>query len=359
MNKTKNIIIALFAVLLISGCSTDVKVAAPYKEIPVVVGLLNKNDNIHYIKVNKAFLNEDGSPYTAGSVLDSNLYPYPLSVKLYALNASGVKFDSVSLDTVHIQRSGSGTFLSNNVYYATPYYKLKYINVSGKDTTWAKYKVEVRKASDNKLIASAQCGIVSEIRFGATPREIDIYNPNFSANVAEYKKQSLSWIAPRNGKRYSGVLRFKFRVQNDGTGEDYLDSVDMQLMQNNRLNSNDNNTPITFVLFGADFYGNLQLKLDPLPSSYRRVYVAPLEFHLEFGGEELDTYMELNNSSLGLSEVVPEYTNIDGGYGLFSSRVKKVFNDIRQVNLSLNSIYGLKENAIVGRKAGANDLGFR
>ena len=169
----------------------------------------------------------------------------------------------------------------------------------------------------------------------------------------------MSWVAPRNGKRYSGFLRFKFRVQNDGTGEDYLDSVDMTLMSNNRLTRNDNNTVVSYVLTGSDFFNYLQLKLDPLPSAYRRVYVGPLEFHIEFAGDELDTYMELNNSSLGLSEIVPEYTNIDGGYGLFSSRVKKNFNDIRQVNLSLNTIFGLKENNIVGRKAGANDLGFR
>lgn len=359
MNKIKSIIIGVCAVLFISSCSTDFKVGAPYKEIPVVFGLLNKADNIHYIKINKAYLNEDGSAYTAGSVLDSNLYPYPLSVKLYAINASGVKFDSVTLDTVHLERTGSGTFLTNNVYYATPYYKLKYISVNGKDTVWAKYKVEVRRASDNKYITSAQCNILNEIRFATTPREIDIYNPFPSATVPEYKKQTMSWVAPRNGKRYSGFLRFKFRVQNDGTGEDYLDSVDMTLMSNNRLTRNDNNTVVSYVLTGSDFFNYLQLKLDPLPSAYRRVYVGPLEFHIEFAGDELDTYMELNNSSLGLSEIVPEYTNIEGGYGLFSSRVKKNFNDIRQVNLSLNTIFGLKENNIVGRKAGANDLGFR
>jgi hypothetical protein len=84
-----------------------------------------------------------------------------------------------------------------------------------------------------------------------------------------------------------------------------------------------------------------------------------LEFHFEFAGEELDTYMEINNSSVNLSDVTPEYTNIDGGLGIFSSRTRKKFNDIKQVNLSLNSIAGLKNNSIVGRAAGANDLGFR
>ena len=135
----------------------------------------------------------------------------------------------------------------------------------------------------------------------------------------------------------------------------------MQLMSNNRLQQNDGNAEVDYVLTGTSFYNNLRIKLQPYPapSAYRRVYVAPLEIHFEFGGEDLDTYMELNNSTISLSEVVPEYTNIDGGLGIFSSRVRRKFNDIKQVNLSLNTIFGLKNNSMVGRGAGANDLGFR
>lgn len=358
MKNIKLLLVALLGGMLLNACSTDFDVAAPYKEIPIVVGMLNKSDSIHYIKVNKAYLNKDGSAYTAGSVLDSNLYPYPLSVKLYAYNTLGVAIDSVSLDTVHLPKT-SGTFQSNNVVYATPPYKLRYLSAVSKDTVWASYHVVVRRASDNKYIASSSCNIVGDLRFKNTPREIDIYNPLPTTSIPEYKKQTMVWYAPRNGKRFSALLRFRFRVQNDDTGEDYLDSVDMQLMSNNRIARNETNSEISYILLGQSFYTNLQIKLDPLPSAYRRMYVGPLEFHFEFAGEELDTYMEINNSTVSLSDVTPEYTNIDGGLGIFSSRTRKKFNDIKQVNLSLNSIAGLKSNSIVGRAAGANDLGFR
>lgn len=361
MNRVKIFFVAIVGVLIVNGCTTEFDVAAPYKEIPIVVGLLNKNDLIHYIKINKAYLNKEGSAYSAGSILDSNLYPYPLSVKLYALSAVGVAFDSVSLDTVHIAKTGTGTFVSNDVVYATPPYKLKYNSIlNAKDTLWSSYKLVVRRASDNKFITSSSCNILGEIKFSKTPREIDLYNPFPSQTVPEYKKQLLSWTASRNGRRYSAFLRFKFRVQNDATGEDYLDSVDMRLMSNNRLQRNDGNTDVDYTLSGETFFYNLQIALDPLATAYRRVYSGPIEIHFEFAGEELDTYMELNNSTISLSEIVPEYTNIEGGFGIFSSRTRRKFNDIKQVNLSLNTIYGLKNNKIVGRAAGAaNDLGFR
>ncbi len=353
------ITLVVIGILSLGACSTDFEVAAPYKEIPIVVGLLSKSDSVHYIKINKAYLNKEGSAFVAGSVADSNLYPYPLSVKLYALGASGVAFDSVELDTVHIPKE-EGVFQSNDVVYKTPAYKLKYLEIiNTRDTVWAPYKVVVRRASDNKYIASATCNIVSDIRFAATPREIDLYNPSPTTTSPEYKTQKLSWLCARNGRRYSAYLRFRFRVENDLTGISYMDSVDMQLMSNNRISKNNGDAQIVYSLSGQSFYNNLQNKLDPVTNDGdRRVFVGPLEIHFEFGGEELDTYMEINNTTISLSDVVPEYTNIDGGLGVFSSRVRKKFNDIKQVNLSLNSINGLKNNSIVGRRAGSNDLGF-
>lgn len=351
--------LVVIGIMSVVGCSTDFEVAAPYKEIPIVVGLISRSDSVHYIKINKAYLNKEGNAFVAGSVADSNLFPYPLSVKMYALNASGVAFDSVELDTTHIPKE-EGVFQSNNIVYKTPAYKLKYIEIlPSRDTIWAQYKVVVRRASDLKYIASSTCNIVGDVRFATAPREIDLYNPSPTQTSPEYKTQKLTWMSARNGRRYSAFLRFRFRVENDLTGVYYMDSVDMQLMSNNRLPKNSSDAQIVYSLSGISFFNNLQNKLDPLTNDGdRRVYVGPLEIHFEFAGEELDTYMEINNTTISLSDVVPEYTNIDGGLGIFSSRVRKKFNDIKQVNLSLNTINGLKNNSIVGRGAGSNDLGF-
>lgn len=358
--KRKIFVLPLLAsiLLIINSCSTDFEVAAPYKEIPIVFGVLNKNDMIHYIKVNKAYLNKEGSAYLAGSVSDSNLFPYPLTVKLYAYNGATI-IDSVQLDTVHVPKTG-GSFVTNDIVYATPSYKLKYTNATGSDTIWARYDVVVRRSSDSKLIAKARCNVISDVRFNRAPNEINLYNNQVvTPTNPEYRNQIIQWYASRSGRRYSAQLIFRFRVVNDALGVNYNDSVIMQMFSNNRLTTNNGaNTQINYTLSGRAFYQNLQNALDPLPFGYRREYIAPLEFQVEFAGTELDTYMELNNSTVSLSDVVPEYTNVEGGLGVFSSRVRTVFNDGRQTGLSLGSIDGLKRNSIVGRAAGANDLGF-
>jgi len=72
----KYLSIILFSIILFGGvqsCSTDVDINAPWKDITVVYGLLNQNDNIHYIKVNKAFLG-DASAYEMAAISDSVNY---------------------------------------------------------------------------------------------------------------------------------------------------------------------------------------------------------------------------------------------------------------------------------------------
>jgi hypothetical protein len=121
-----------------------------------------------------------------------------------------------------------------------------------------------------------------------------------------------------------------------------------------------NEDEIAYKVQGKQFYDWIQSELDPLESSAaRREYIAPIEFSFEYAGDELSQYYQINNNNVSLSDVSPEYTNIEGGFGVFSSRMRKSFKDVIRTNLSLQSIQELKDGRITGRAAGANDLGFR
>jgi hypothetical protein len=52
----------------------------------------------------------------------------------------------------------------------------------------------------------------------------------------------------------------------------------------------------------------------------------PIEIVIAAGGEELYNYIQINSQAGGLSQSVPDYTNINGGYGVFSSRINKTRN---------------------------------
>ena len=46
----------------------------------------------------------------------------------------------------------------------------------------------------------------------------------------------------------------------------------------------------------------------------------PIEISIAAGGEELFNYIQVNALSGSFSQTIPDYTNVTGGYGVFSSR---------------------------------------
>ncbi len=358
-----NRIILLFATIatIFSACSTEFDVTAPYKEIPIIFGVLNKDEAVQYIKINKAYLNDEGSAIIAGSVPDSNIYPYPIEVKLYAsytpITDSNIQYiSSVELDTVHLNKE-AGSFNANNIFYKTPAgFKVKY-TIINRDTTWANYQIVVRRKSDGKLIAKSRTPIVADFLFSGTQNEVKLYN----RFTKIYLNHTFSWNGAINGKMYTTFLRFKFREVDDLVGSSEEKFVDMPMFENIKTSNSIGTSKISYTLSGEAFFTYLQAKLDPLTSpSARREYIAPLELHFNVAGEELTKYIEINNGSGGLNDIRPEYSNVEGGLGIFSSRMSKVFNQLNKTNLSQDAIYCLKEGDITGRGAGtANDLGFR
>lgn len=57
----KKLLLLLPFGLFLSACANDFDVTAPWKEIPVVYGILSPQDSAHYIRVEKAFVDPEKS----------------------------------------------------------------------------------------------------------------------------------------------------------------------------------------------------------------------------------------------------------------------------------------------------------
>ena len=97
----------LFVCFLVffSSCETDFDVNAEWNDVTIVFGLLDPNNEIQLIKINKAYLGA-GDAIQMASVSDSvNYTPSDLDVKLYRIKSLGFgqyqTLDSVALyDTI-------------------------------------------------------------------------------------------------------------------------------------------------------------------------------------------------------------------------------------------------------------------
>ena len=89
----------LFVCFLIvfSSCETDFDVNAEWDDVTIVYGLLDPNNEIQLIKINKAYLGA-GDAIQMASVSDSlNYTPSDLDVKLYRIKSLGFgQYDTLS-----------------------------------------------------------------------------------------------------------------------------------------------------------------------------------------------------------------------------------------------------------------------
>ena len=109
--KCLNSLGIILVLLVFSSCENTVDINAEWKETIVVYGLLDPNDSVQYIKVNKAFLNQNTSTYTVAQISDS-LYLDSTEVSLRQVNTGRV----INLIRTNTVKKQPGIFASDVNY---------------------------------------------------------------------------------------------------------------------------------------------------------------------------------------------------------------------------------------------------
>jgi hypothetical protein len=121
------IILPVILMFFIVSCSEKFKVAAPYKNITVVYGLMDMADTAHYIRIQKAFLDQEKSALAMAQTPDSSFYAH-LNVRIERFNFSN---QSIWLDTIHLNRVDlklEGYQKQPGVFFTAPNYAYKFTN---------------------------------------------------------------------------------------------------------------------------------------------------------------------------------------------------------------------------------------
>ncbi|NCX95582.1 MAG: hypothetical protein EBX41_04075, partial [Chitinophagia bacterium] len=149
-------LLALPVLLWISSCSEKFNVAAPYKNITVIYGLLDRADTAHYIRIQKAYLDESISALVMAKNADSNFYK-SLNVWVEEQTLQGSTISKIPLTRVAIDSEGyekpEGTF------FTTPNYAYKFKNLLNPSSI---YKLVVYNAATGET-DSALSPVIDDI----------------------------------------------------------------------------------------------------------------------------------------------------------------------------------------------------
>jgi hypothetical protein len=321
MLKIKSILCAFVAVLAISSCSEDFKVGAPYKEVTLVFGLLDKSDTAHYIKITKGFFDEKNNNLVAAKVSDS-IYYNVLDVKLHELNAAGNIVNSSVLQKVNLVNEGivkdTGIFASSPAYA----YKLKQVLKSN-----VKYRIEIKNPSTGKTV-SGETYILADEQ-GKFDVDILPYTTLDYQDPTSYSEYS--FVAPANSAIIEMYLRTHYLEETfaSGSSSAVLKQVDIPfftrrpvtLAGSTMTHRFEHPSVYSFLLGG---FGTASFNVK------RQLDTNEIVFYV--GGKELKTYIDVTSAQGGITadQIQPTYTNMQGSdvYGIFSSRGRKIIYNI-------------------------------
>jgi len=310
----------LFALLLIAGlftsCDNDLDLTADWKEIPVVYGLLSLTDTAQYVRVERAFLDPERSPLEIARIPDS-LYFQGITVQLE---------DSVTGQRYTLRRvegEAEGYPRKDGLFASRPNYLYKILSDSLPLVRDRLFRLIIT-AEDGRVITTSSTRVVGNYLFQSPPSNLNFFYD---------RSLQISWRSDESSARVYDVkmlIHFNETVAGDPAGTQRR-TLEWPLARG-IARPQDLKATVRLAVAGVGFYRFLQAQLPAAPNILRQF--LGIDLIVDAGGIEMYEAIGVGEANAGITgaEFVPSYSNIAGGFGLFSSR-----NRLVGKNYSLNA----------------------
>ena len=324
-----NLFFALFISLMFwSACSNDFDVTAPWKDIPVVYGLLDIDKDVHYIRVEKAFLDPDRNAFEVAQIADS----------LYYANAT-VQLENITDEQVYTMNRVNGNDpdyqlpRDSGVFARDPSYLYR---LSNSEINLEKGDVIgfILDRGDGSPLVTAETVIQGPM----TKRTPLGNNLDFVPNL----DTDIGWTATEEAKIFDVKLIVKYAEFPKDNPNQFVEKsfewiwakgITFNVFANQYVLSKD----------GSEFYQAMSANIADDPNVERIFNNIDLE--INSGGEALEKYINVSlaNSGITGSQELPSFSNLSEGMGVFSTTGSLT---VQGLNLSSRSRDSLTDGTI-------------
>lgn len=307
--------LGIAGMLGMASCSEDFEVAAPYRDVTVVYGVWDLEDTAHYVRIQKAFLDENKSAIDMSKVGDSS-YFRDITVQVREISGATV-VGTTKLDRVDLAAEGymKDSAANDQGFFTTPHYGYKLKRTLNPDL---RYRLVITN-NENGNVDSSEIAIVSTPLKSVNTLVAQNTQINFSRITGRFDFTLHNKIP--NAAFFEMIIRFHYEdinVTTGGINKKYADFFA------GRITGTDYRIP------NKDIYESLVEKIGPAPSNIERK-MTTVDFLLFAGGTELREYERLSTGQGGVTsdQIRPNVTNIYGKntVGLFASKAHKSYND--------------------------------
>jgi len=286
------------------SCSNEFELNAPATEIPIVYGLLSRSDDVHYIRVERAFIGENTSALELAQ--DPNaLYFEDVQVELIReSNGEAFLLDRVDASQLGLEREDGIFATTPNILYS--------IEANELNLQEETYRLNIRRAADD-LLTTALTPIVGDVRLnrpipGAQKPPLRIVLDD---------ELTIVWAADETASLFDVTMRINYEEFNPNEPNSVvLKTLDWSLAKSVESIDGPNRVEPEGIEFYQFLNGNIAV--DP---ALQRV-LKSIDIRIDAGGEELFNYINVGQANTGITsaQIIPNYTNLSSGLGIFASR---------------------------------------
>jgi hypothetical protein len=298
---------------ILFGCETDINVIEPSKPVPVVYCILNQDSDVQYLSLTRSYITEDATipPQEQDSIL------FARATKIAVEEIIGGEVSRRLFFSPYEVKKDSGFFPSTE--------------------RWA-YRAEfkVKPETDYRLIIYIDA--FEKIAYSTcfTVGDFNITNPVYPEvryiHMLPDHNLSFYWTKSRN----AAIYQLGFVMHYLEMGDETLEKEILIPLKSIFYLSTTNNL-FTYPVNSTNFYTYLAQSLTVDPGLLRKC--ESIDAVIISGGEELGYYMRTQESGQAFS--LMDYSNIQNGIGIFSSKVVRRINGFKLTEQSIDSLaYG-------------------
>ncbi|MNJ85633.1 hypothetical protein D3C87_31080 [compost metagenome] len=343
--------IILASLALLSSCKDDIDFAGDHVETPVLFGLLDKSDSLHYVKLTRTFAGSNNSIDVA--LIEDSSYFQDAEIVIEEWGTVGnafIKVRSWILRDTILTNKVPGAFYSPNqkVYY----FQTKSFNtLTPPDIADPNPTTALKDAATYRLIANINNGQIivnSETKLVNT---IGITSPSpngsyaFVKTVNNVKQYAPAPIKANNGNAKVMDARIQFFF------DEYFNGIPVQksfIWKIGEFNGDQvTGGSSNFSANGETFYQLVKQNCTNDVTINKRKLTS-MRLIITGGSEDLSKYILVNKPSSSLAQNKPTFSNLtrtDGGpvIGLFSSRMTSRQDKLSGTNLRVLDYLSMKE----------------
>ncbi len=336
---TLTLIVSLFSFY---SCKEDIVLTGEQKETAIIYCLLDQSEDVHYVKINRAFIGP-GNALDFAQIPDSNYFEH-VDAYIYEYVGNNPTKTWYLNDTILTNKSTSGIFYS-------PEEKLYYFKGDLNIDATYKLKVIINKGLANEFEINGETELIKGLESG---QPLTNYSPlKFINSNNQYISAAITTTSTGTGTSaiVSASLGIKIYEYYGNTLHDsvYIDwfAAESEVSKNEKFSA---------PLLGQTFYEKIKESVTNDPLITKR-QIQEITLKLTGGSEDLKDYINANKPSNSLAQTKPSFTNLTitndkNVVGIFSSRctvkIEKLISSSFRV-LDLNSTKELCTGSITGQ----------